>query len=109
MIKAACATAQTVGGMRRPRHLSKFEAQRSAGELHLICDLNDGPKRHTPERYGLATALRVEMDTVVMVAMVRTNHSQAGKSAFDRFSLPDNRYVTPDPISKWLAVLKASY
>jgi hypothetical protein len=49
------------------------------------------------------------MDTVVMVAMIRTNHSQAGKSAFDRFSLPDNRYVTPDPISKWLAILKASY
>jgi hypothetical protein len=91
MIKVACAAAPTVGGNASSlSRRSKFEAQRFAGELHLICDLNDDPKRHTPERYGIATAQRVEIDTVAMVAMVRTNHGQAGKSAFDRFSLPDN-------------------
>ena len=68
--------------------VAKFEAQRSAGELHLARHLDQGPERGPFQRYRMATPERVQVDAV---AVIRANHGQAGKPAFSCFGLPDNR------------------
>ena len=66
----------------------KFEAHRSAGELHLARHLNQGPECHAFQRYRMATPERVQVDAV---PVIRANHGQAGESAFSCFGLPNNR------------------
>src|SRR6476661_5378902 len=66
----------------------KFEAYRSAGELHLARHLDQRPERDPFQRYRIATPKGVQIDAV---AVIRANHGQAGESAFSCFGLPNNR------------------
>jgi len=72
--------------------VTKLEAQRSARKLHLGRHLNHGLERNPFQRHRMATPERVQVDAV---AVVGTNHRQAGEPAFSCLGLPDNREVTP--------------
>src|SRR3974390_1152143 len=66
--------------------VTKFEAHRSADEMHLACDLDQRPERGPFQRHRMATPERVQVDAV---AVVRANHCQAGEPAFSRLGLLD--------------------
>jgi hypothetical protein len=68
----------------------KFEAHRSAGELHLARHLNHGSECDAFQRYRMATPKRVQIYTM---PVIRANHGQASESAFSLFGLADNREV----------------
>ena len=70
----------------------KFEAQRSAGEVHLARHLNQGPECDPLQRHRMATSERVQVNAV---AVIRANHGQAGKPAVSCFGLLHNREVAP--------------
>jgi hypothetical protein len=72
--------------------LAKFEAQWSAGEVHLARYLNQGPERDSLQRHRMATPERIQVDAV---AVIRANHGQAGEAAFSCFGLLNNREVAP--------------
>ena len=72
--------------------LAKFEAQRSAGEVHLARHLNQGSKCDSVQRHRMATSERIQVDAV---AVIRANHGQTGEPAFGCFSLLHNREMTP--------------
>jgi len=72
--------------------LVKFEAQWSAGEIHLARYLNQGPERDPLQRHRMATPQRIQVDAV---AVIRANHGQAGEAAFSCFGLPNNREAAP--------------
>src|SRR5262249_24875089 len=72
--------------------LAKVKAQRSAGEVHLACHLNQGPEGYPLQRHGMGTPQRVQVDAM---AVIRTNHGQASEPAFSCFGLPYNREVAP--------------
>ena len=74
------------------RELTKFEAQRSAGEVHLARHLNQRSQGDPLQRYRMATPERVKIDAV---AVIRTNHGQAGEPAFSCFGLLYCREAVP--------------
>ena len=67
--------------------VTKFEAQRSADEMHLARYLDQGPERGPFQRHRMAAPERVQVDAV---AVIRADHCEAGEPAFSRLSLLDN-------------------
>ena len=51
--------------------LAKFEAQRSAKEVHLACNLNESPKRDPLQGNRMSAAESIQ---VKPVSMVRADH-----------------------------------
>ena len=72
--------------------VAKFEAQRSAGEVHLARHLNQRPECDPLQRHRMATPQRVQVDSV---AVIRAIHGQAGEPAFSCFGLLYDREVAP--------------
>jgi hypothetical protein len=60
--------------------------------VHLVRHLNQGPECYPLQRHRMATPQRVQVDAM---AVIRTNHGQAGEPAFSCFGLPHNREVAP--------------
>src|SRR5215813_12840143 len=71
--------------------VAKFEAHRSADQIHLARYLDQGPERGPFQRHRMATPERVQVDAT---AVIRANHCQAGKPAFSRLGLLDNWEAT---------------
>ena len=74
--------------------LAKFEAQRSAGEVHVARHLNQGPKCNPLKRNRMSTPERIKVDSVTMI---RANHGETGKPALSCFGLLDNWKATSAP------------
>ena len=72
--------------------MAKFEAQRSAREVHLTRHLNQAPECDPLQRHRVATPECIQVDAM---AVIRADHGQAGEPAFSGFSLLHDREVGP--------------
>src|SRR3954447_17654548 len=60
--------------------------------MKVARDLDEGAERDTVERGRIAASQGVQVEAV---AVVGGHHGQAGKAAFRRFCLPNNRQMSP--------------
>ena len=59
----------------------KLEPQRSAGEVHLARDLNQGPQRHAFQRHRVATPERVQVDAVAVIGAIMARQASPHSAA----------------------------
>jgi hypothetical protein len=70
----------------------KLETNGPTGKMHLVRDLHQATQGHSFQRHGMATPQRVQVDAV---AVVRSDHCEAGETTFSRFGLIDDRQAAP--------------
>src|SRR5260370_1000856 len=66
------------------------EGHRTASQVEMRRDVDQGAERRSFQRYRMATSERVQVDTV---PVVRGDHRQASEPAFRRLGLHDDRQL----------------
>src|SRR4029077_21107906 len=67
--------------------LTKFKAQRPAGEVHVARHLNQGSERDPLKRNRMSAPERIKVDAVTVI---RTKHGETGEPALSCFGLPND-------------------